>query len=47
VLFNPVLPFDTDIAGTKAPVWGNGYRLSDLAAERKDLDKTFDPQTIA
>jgi hypothetical protein len=47
VLFNPVLPFDTDVAGTKAPVWGNGYRLSDLAAERKDLDKTFDPQPIA
>jgi hypothetical protein len=47
VLFNPVLPFDTDIAGTKATIYGNGYRLSNLDAERKDLDKTFDPRTIA
>ncbi len=47
ILNNPVLPFDTDIAGTKATIYGNGYRLSNLEPERKDLDKSFDPQPIA
>jgi hypothetical protein len=47
VLFNPVLPFDTEIAGTKATIYGNGYRLSNLDSERKDLDKTFEHQPIA
>ena len=46
VLYNPVLPFDTDVAGTKATVYGNGYRLSNLADDRKDLDKNFGPQSI-
>jgi hypothetical protein len=46
VLYNPVLPFDTDVAGTKATVYGNSYRLSNAGAERKDLDKTFGPQNI-
>lgn len=47
VLYNPMLPFDTDIAGTEATIYGNGYRLSNLSQERKDLDKIFDPQAIA
>lgn len=46
VLYNPVLPFDTDIAGTEATVYDNGYRLSNASADRKDLDKTFGPQNI-
>jgi hypothetical protein len=46
VLHNPVLPFDTDVAGTKATVYGNSYRLSNAGADRKDLDKNFGPQTI-
>jgi hypothetical protein len=46
VLYNPILPFDTDIAGTAATIYGNGYRLSNVPQEKKDLDKTFDPQTI-
>jgi hypothetical protein len=47
VLYNPVLPFDTDISGTKATIYGNGYRLSNLDDDRKDLDKQFTPQVIA
>lgn len=47
VLYNPVLPFDTNISGTKAPIYGNGYRLSNLDPDRKDLDKTFEPQVVA
>ncbi len=47
VLYNPVLPFDTDIVGTPATIYGNAYRLSNLETDRKDLDKTFDPQPIA
>ncbi len=46
VLHNPVLPFDTDVAGTKATVYGNSYRLRNAGTDRKDLDKTFGPQTI-
>jgi hypothetical protein len=38
-LFNPVLPFDTNVSGTPATVYGNGYRLSSLS--EKALDKTF------
>jgi hypothetical protein len=41
VLYNPVYPFETEIAGTRAPVYGNGYRLSNMKSEVKDLDKTF------
>ncbi len=40
-LFNPVLPFDTDVSGTEATVYGNGYRLSNLKPTRKAIDKTF------
>lgn len=47
ILYNPMLPFDTEIAGTEATIYGNGYRLSNLAQDRKDLDKTFDSQRIA
>lgn len=42
VMYNPVLPFDTDIAGTQATIYGNGYRLSNMKPSTKDLDKTFD-----
>ena len=47
VLYNPVLPFDTDIAGTAATIYGNGYRLSNLKQDKKDLDKVFESQSIA
>jgi hypothetical protein len=47
VLYNPVLPFDTDIAGTEATIYGNGYRLSNLTQDKKDLDKVFESQPIA
>jgi hypothetical protein len=46
VLYNPVLPFDTDVAGTKATIYGNCYRLSNLAQEKKDLDKAFGNRPI-
>jgi hypothetical protein len=47
ILYNPVLPFETDVAGTRAVIYGNGYRLSNLKKEQKDLDKIFDQQPIA
>ena len=40
-LFNPVLPFDTNVSGTIATVYGNGYRLSNLESEKTAIDKTF------
>lgn len=40
-LFNPVLPFDTEVAGTAATIYGNGYRLSNLEADKRPIDKTF------
>jgi hypothetical protein len=47
VLYNPVLPFYTNIAGTTAPVWGNGYRLSDRKIKDPEiLDKPFDSRPI-
>ena len=47
VLYNPVLPFYTNIAGTTAPVWGNGYRLSDRKIKFPDiLDKPFGSRSI-
>lgn len=46
VLYNPMLPFETDIAGTQAPIYGNGYRLSNVKQDRKDLDKTFEAQRV-
>jgi hypothetical protein len=47
VLYNPVLPFDTNVSGTVATIYGNGYRLSNLNDERKDLDKRFEQRVIA
>jgi hypothetical protein len=47
VLYNPVMPFFTNVAGTEAPVWGHGYRLSRKKLEDPEvLDKTFDPRPI-
>ena len=47
VLYNPVLPFYTNIAGTTAPVLGNGYRLSDRKIKDPEiLDKPFDSRPI-
>jgi hypothetical protein len=47
VLYNPVLPFYTNIAGTGAPVWGNGYRLSDRKMKSPEiLDKPFGSRPI-
>lgn len=50
ILYNPVLPFDTDVAGTVATVYGNGYRLSSLGARgaqrQAALDKQFPPQVV-
>jgi hypothetical protein len=46
VLFNPVLPFDTNVSGTVATIRGNGYRLSNLKTERKAVDKRFAGLTI-
>lgn len=47
VLYNPVLPFFTNIAGTTAPVLGNGYRLSDRKIKDPEiLDKPFDSRPI-
>ena len=47
ILFNPVLPFDMDVGGTVATVYGNGYRLSNATAKRKTrLDKFFGQQSL-
>ena len=47
VLYNPVLPFETHVGGTVAPVWGNGYRLSDRKIKDPEiLDKPFDSRPI-
>jgi hypothetical protein len=50
VLYNPILPFDTDVAGTVATVYGNGYRLSSLgragATKASVLDKEFADQPL-
>lgn len=51
VLYNPVLPFDTDVSGTAATVYGNGYRLSQLgrisnAPHAPVLDKVLGPQPV-
>jgi hypothetical protein len=45
-LFNPILPFDTDVSGTVATIYGNGYRLSNIADSRKAIDKTFSDLTV-
>lgn len=50
VLYNPILPIDLDVGGTKATVYGNGYRLSSLGGTRATLapllDKEFPAQTV-
>jgi len=33
--------FDTNVSGTVATVYGNGYRLSNLESEKTAIDKTF------
>lgn len=44
VLYNPILPFELDVSGTLTPVYGNGYRLSNLA--KPALDKVFPAQPV-
>jgi hypothetical protein len=47
ILFNPVLPFDLDVGGTVATVYGNGYRLSNkTASDETRLDKYFTNQPL-
>lgn len=47
ILFNPVLPFDLDVGGTLATIYGNGYRLTNATVNRKtQLDKHFEPQPL-
>jgi hypothetical protein len=47
ILFNPVLPFDLDVGGTVATVYGNGYRLSNKTAnDQTRLDKYFPSQPL-
>lgn len=47
ILFNPVLPFDLDVGGTVATVYGNGYRLSNKTASNETrLDKYFANQPL-
>lgn len=50
VLYNPILPFDTNVLGTVATVYGNGYRLSSLGRAGKTrapvLDKEFAKQPL-
>jgi hypothetical protein len=44
VLYNPILPFELDVSGTLSPIYGNGYRLSNL--DKPALDKVFPPQPV-
>jgi hypothetical protein len=49
VLYNPILPFDLDVSGTLATVYGNGYRLSSLGTKTTKaavLDKIFPPLPV-
>jgi hypothetical protein len=46
VLYNPVLPFDLDVGGTIATIYGNGYRLSNLNKPSPALDKVFPAQPV-
>lgn len=46
VLYNPVLPFDLDVGGTIATIYGNGYRLSNLSKPGPALDKVFPAQPV-
>ncbi len=47
ILFNPLLPFDLDVGGTLATIYGNGYRLSNATVKAKTrLDKYFEQQPL-
>jgi len=49
VLYNPILPFELYVGSTSAVIYGNGYRLSSLGANRgsaPELDKVFPPQPV-
>jgi hypothetical protein len=49
LMFNPLLPYELYSGPDRRPdpMWGNGYRLSRLAAQEKvDLDKNFAPQPV-
>lgn len=50
VLYNPILPFESYVLGTKSPMYGNGYRLSSLGNSKSTtppaLDKTFPSQVV-
>ena len=47
ILFNPVLPFDLDVGGTLATIYGNAYRLSNATEKSKTrLDKVFELQPL-
>lgn len=52
VLYNPMLPYELYASrATPDPMWGNAYRLSNLAVastrtRRPALDKTFPPQPV-
>jgi hypothetical protein len=47
ILFNPVWPFDLEVGGTLATIYGNGYRLSNATVKSKTrLDKVFELQPL-
>jgi hypothetical protein len=48
LIFNPVLPYELYTRPEPKPdvMWGNGYRLSRLSNDTKDLDKRYEPLTI-
>jgi len=47
ILYNPVLPFDLYAGATIATIYGNGYRLTNAALEKKAvLDKLFAAQPL-
>lgn len=46
VLYNPLIPFDLDVSGTIATIYGNGYRLSNLSKPGPALDKVFPAQHV-
>jgi hypothetical protein len=51
LLFNPVLPYELytrPVSSDKGPdpMYGNGYRLSNMANDKKALDKRFSNQSV-
>lgn len=47
ILYNPVLPFDLFAGPTVATIYGNGYRLTNAAVDKKTvLDKLFAAQSL-